>query len=116
MWLAAGTTTGSSLAAVVARVLFTLTNSGKVAAADVPQLYLTFPAAAAGEPAEQLKGLAPHSLTPGASASVTFNLTARDVSMWDVGTHGWQVVKGGFGVSVGASSCDLRLNGTLTLQ
>ena len=108
--MAAGTTMGSVLAAMVASVSFKLTNSGKVAATDVPQLYLTFPTAA-GEPPKQLKGFAPRTPAAGASISVAFNLTARDVT-----THGWLVQKGAFGVSVGASSCDLRLNGSFTIH
>ena len=114
-WLAAGTTMGSGLAAMIATISFKLSNSGKVAATDVPQLYLTFPTAA-GEPPKQLKGFAPRTLAAGASISVAFNLTARDVSTWDVATHGWLVQKGAFGVSVGASSCDLRLNGSFTIH
>jgi beta-glucosidase len=106
--------TYSNLRATQSSVNFTLRNSGSVHAADVPQLYIDFPAAA-GEPPRQLKDLGHGAqlLAPGESRLVQFVLTARDWSIWDVETHGWKLVQGEFGVHVGASSCDLRLSTTL---
>jgi hypothetical protein len=47
-------------------------------------------------------------------------LTARDRSIWDEtensGAGGWKEVKGVFGVSVGASSRDLKLQGNMTIS
>ena len=56
----------------------------------------------------------------GASKLVEFDLTARDRSIWDEtedsGAGGWKEVKGVFGVSVGASSRDLKLQGNMTVS
>ena len=86
-------------------VRVTLTNTGKLAGATVVQLYLGFPAAA-GEPPQQLKGFNKMYLEPGEAVSVTFALSVRDVSVWDVASHSWVEAKGRFTVSVGLSSRD----------
>jgi hypothetical protein len=57
-------------------------NVGDVDGAEVPQLYLGFPASAQ-EPPKQLKGFKKIQLKAGASATVTFPLTDRDFSIWD---------------------------------
>ena len=95
-------------------VSFQLQNSGKVAGKEIPQLYLSFPTVA-GEPLRQLKGLRSAQLVAGAKTIVTFSLTSRDISIWDAVEHGWKEISGTFGVAVGASSCDLRLNGTFAI-
>ena len=74
--------------------------------------YLGFPAAA-GEPPLQLKGFVKTSvLAPGEEKTVTFDLDARSVSIWDVDTHQFTVVPGTYTAVVGASSRDHRLHGT----
>ena len=80
----------------------------------MPQLYLSFPPAA-GEPLRQLKAFAQHPPAPGASTTVAFHLAPRDVCTWDAVAHAWKVESGEFHVSVGPSSCDLRLNGSFSL-
>ena len=76
---------------------------------------LTFPAAA-GEPPLQLKGFVKTALlAKGASATVRFALSDRSFSTWDVASHAWVVASGTFGVHVGASSRDIRLNATIAI-
>lgn len=90
----------------------TLANTGAADAAEVVQLYLTFPEVA-GEPPRQLRGFEKVHLAAGSQRDVAFNLTDRDLSIWDVTTHDWSVVAGEFTVEVGFSSADLPLRGTL---
>ena len=54
-------------------------------------------------------------LAAGGSKTVTFPLTDRDVSVWKEGGIGWTVMKGSFGVVVGASSRDVKLQGKITV-
>ncbi|KAH6607020.1 glycoside hydrolase family 3 [Trichoderma cornu-damae] len=54
--------------------------------------------------------------TPKATGTATFNMRKRDLSYWDVRAQKWVVPSGTFGVSVGASSRDLRLTGSLTVS
>ena len=103
----------SGITASADSVSVKVTNTGKVAGAEVAQLYLGFPASA-GEPPKLLKGFQKLELQPGASATATFALKSVDKSIWDVSSHGWKAVSGTFTVMVGSSSRDIRLNATFT--
>ena len=102
----ASTAAAAAAAAALYMVRVTLTNTGQRAATETPQLYLRFPAAA-GEPPQQLKGFAKVSLAAGASQVVSFALSARTLSVWDVTAHAWAEAKGTFTATVGASSRDV---------
>ena len=69
-----------------------------------------------GEPPLVLRGFAKTAvLAPGASARVSFELKARDFSVYDEAAAGWRVVRGEFGLVVGASSRDERLECTVAV-
>jgi beta-glucosidase len=97
-------------------VSFTVTNSGSHPAAEVAQLYLTYPpSAGTGEPPKQLKAFEKTPvLSPGESTTVVVQLTDRDFSTWSSDVHGWVGVKGGFVLDVGASSADTRIHTMVT--
>ncbi|KAK7735577.1 glycoside hydrolase 3 [Cytospora paraplurivora] len=105
----------ADLFADVAAVTATITNSGSVAGAEVAQLYITLPSGAPSAPPKQLRGFTKLSLAPGASGTATFNIRRKDLSYWDTVTHNWIVPGGRFGVSLGASSRDVRLTGSITI-
>jgi beta-glucosidase len=96
------------------QVGFDLSNLGSMAGAEVPQLYLGFPAAA-GEPPKVLKGFQRVVLAAGQKQHVTFTLAWEDLANWDATARGWLVTPGTFQVFVGASSRDLRLAGALAV-
>lgn len=98
----------------VATVTAKITNSGGVAGAEVPQLYLGYPSSAPSVPPKQLRGFDKLKLEAGASGTATFKLRRRDLSYWDA-SRGWVVPSGDFTVSVGASSRDVRLTGKITV-
>lgn len=98
----------------VATVTAKISNTGGVSGAEVPQLYLGYPASA-GEPPKQLRGFAKLKLDKGASGTATFKLRRRDMSVWDEKTRGWSVPSGDFAVYVSASSRDVRLTGKITV-
>ncbi|KAK1068529.1 beta-glucosidase [Friedmanniomyces endolithicus] len=94
-------------------VTVTVANTGSVAGQEVAQLYL---ALGNGEPVRQLRGFNKTMIEAGASADVSFTVRQRDLSIWDVSSQSWVDVRTlgtAVGVSVGASSRDLRLNGTM---
>ena len=91
-----------------------VSNTGSRAGAEVPQLYLGFPSAA-GEPPKLLKGFTKITLAPGQTEHVVYNLDWLDLANWDATARGWLVTPGTFQVLVGASSRDLRLNGSFTV-
>lgn len=96
-------------------VTATLTNTGSVLGAGVPQLYVDLGVnAPAGTPPKQLRGFEKVELAPGASTTVSFPLMRRDLSYWDVVSQGWVIPRGAIGVKVGFSSRDLVLSGSIT--
>lgn len=104
----------SDLFETVATVSASISNSGKVSAAEVPQLYIGYPASA-GTPPKQLRGFNKIKLEAGASGKAEFKLRKRDLSIWDSGSKKWTVPSGEFKVYVGASSRDVRLEGKITV-
>jgi beta-glucosidase len=114
------TTFGYSKASVVAlpghkgvTVTFDVQNSGKVAGAEVAQVYVGFPPIADGnEPPRQLKGFAKVLLNPGTSKTLTVTLNPRAFSYWSVAKHDWMMAPGVYKIMIGASSEDIRLEAT----
>lgn len=98
---------------IVATVTAGITNNGTVIGAEVAQLYIGLPSSAPATPVRQLRGFDKISLAAGKSGTVTFNLRRKDLSYWDTAGAKWVMPSGRFAVSVGASSRDLRLTGTL---
>lgn len=93
-------------------VSFTIKNTGHVSGAETPQLYVNFPQSS-GEPPSVLRGFDSITINPGQSKKVTLSLSRYDLSIWDVNAQGWRRPKGAIGVTVGASSRDGKLKGTL---
>lgn len=97
-------------------VTVSVSNSGAVSGATVPQLYITMPSSApAGTPPYQLRGFDKVSLDTGASTTVTFPLMRRDLSYWDIVSQEWIIPEGDFVISVGFSSRDLKLTHTTSI-
>ncbi len=88
-----------------------VTNTGPRQGTDVPQAYLTFPAAA-DEPPGQLEAFAPVTLLPGRSRWVTLEVPASAFRVYLGG--GWTTVPGTYVFSVGPSSADLPLTTSVT--
>jgi beta-glucosidase len=90
-------------------VSFTVRNDGRVAGAEVPQVYLGVPYS--GEPPRRLVGWEKIGMNPGETRRVRITVTPRMQSVWDTSRNGWRYVPGGT-VYVGASSRDIRLQGS----
>ncbi|KAK3906068.1 putative beta-glucosidase M [Staphylotrichum tortipilum] len=99
-----------SLWDTIAVVKCTVTNTGDVPGAEVAQLYLAVPGAGVGSPVRQLRGFGRVGpLVAGQGREVVFELTRRDLSVWDVVKQGWRLRRGRYAVWVGGSSRDLRV-------
>ncbi|ETS73995.1 hypothetical protein PFICI_13861 [Pestalotiopsis fici W106-1] len=105
----------SDLWDIVATVTATVTNTGGVSGAEVAQLYLGLPGDEDVTPVRQLRGFEKPFLYANQSVIVSFPLTRRDLSFWDVVAQKWSLVSGDVAVEVGSSSRKLPLTGTLTL-
>jgi beta-glucosidase len=117
---------------VLATVSVSVSNSGNVYGAAVPQLYVSLPSSTVllvltleislpsdstpeGTPVKVLRGFEKVFLQPGASQQVQFQLTRRDLSYWDVDAQQWALPATGTPTAqVGWSSRDLPLNATIS--
>ncbi|WP_426506133.1 discoidin domain-containing protein [Dactylosporangium sp. McL0621] len=97
-----------------ATVTATVTNTGGRAGTEVVQLYVTAPASA-GEPPRALKGFQRVSLAAGASSTVTFTVTQQDLAYWNTTGNAWTTAAGTYQISVGNSSRNLPLTGSLAV-
>lgn len=88
----------------------TITNTGDRDGAEVVQLYIGAPSGGIHRPVKELKGFARVELKAGESKKVTFELDDRSFSLWQ---DGWKIQKGTYEILVGASSQDIRLQGTM---
>jgi len=91
----------------------TVANTGDRDGTEIAQLYLGIPQGESvrDTPIRQLRGfdrVGP--LAPGETRQAVFELTRRDMSVWDVVSQQWQLRRGTYEVWVGASSRDLRLS------
>lgn len=93
-----------------------ITNTGSLPGATVPQLYLGLPQPANQDstPVKVLRGFEKVFLRAGESAEVKFDLTRRDVSYWDVVTQAWTIAEGEVSVMVGFSSRDIQATTSFT--
>ncbi|KAJ7172348.1 putative beta-glucosidase [Mycena filopes] len=97
---------GNSLYDVLYTASVRVTNTGKAQGAEVAQLYVSFPASE-NEPPYLLRGFDKLDLAPGKSATATFELTRKDLSVWDVVNQRWEIPGGSFTLSAGSSSRNL---------
>ena len=97
-------------------VSFDVTNTGRVAGAEVAQLYVSDPSAKLDRPERELKGFKKVRLAPGETEHVTLNLDARAFSYWDEAAHKWTIDPGKFVIRVGDSSESTPLSAELTLN
>lgn len=89
-------------------VTASVSNTGSVDGAAVPQLYVSFPdSTPAGTPPKQLRGFDKVFLKAGETKTVCFELARRDISYWDIISQEWLIPSGEFTIHVGFSSRDL---------
>ncbi|HWP66521.1 MAG TPA: glycoside hydrolase family 3 N-terminal domain-containing protein [Candidatus Limnocylindria bacterium] len=106
--LAAGST-GDPL-----EVTLAVTNTGTRATDEVVQLYVRDEVASVARPDRQLVGFARVPLVPGARRRVGFSVHPSRLAFYDPAMR-FVVEPGAFRVMVGASSADVRLEGTVVL-
>jgi beta-glucosidase len=95
-------------------VSFTIHNRGRMAADEVPQVYLGAPGQAPAGAQFAVRTLAAFEripLRPGQRRDVSLHVPMRELQYWDSGAQRWQLPGSRRAVYVGASSRDLRLTG-----
>lgn len=97
------------------KITVILENVGEMAGQEVVQFYIRDKESRLLRPAKELKGFEKVYLAPGAVTEVTFDIPMRALSYYDPNKGDWVAEPGEFEVLVGASSRDIRLEGTFEL-
>ncbi|MGA3158095.1 MAG: glycoside hydrolase family 3 C-terminal domain-containing protein [Steroidobacteraceae bacterium] len=97
-------------------VAFDITNTGKIAGAEIGEVYVGDDTPAPVErPAKELKGFARVFLKPGEKRRVHVSLNARSFAYYDVDAKAWQAGAGRYRITVGRSVADIALSQDLQL-
>lgn len=91
-------------------------NTGNVTGKEVVQLYVRNPKKTAIRPVRELREFAKVFLKPKQTKTVTFTLTKRAFSYFNTEIHDWYVESGEYGIEIAASSRDIRVAGTVTVE
>ena len=97
-------------------VSFDVKNTGKVAGAEVAQVYVGDDVCSLVRPAKELKGFDKVYLKAGETKRVSVRLDDEAFRFFDPIKRKFVVEPGAFSVYVGASSADIRLNGKLEIK
>lgn len=92
-----------------------VTNTGKRAGDEVPQLYIRHLGSAVERPISDLRGFARVALAPGETKTVSFRVPTASLAYWDTATRGWVIENERVQLGVGGSSADIRLTTTMNL-
>lgn len=93
-----------------------ITNTGTVFGKEAAQLYITRKTPGIPRAVRELKGFEKVALAPGETKTVHFMLEKRAFAYFNVNLNDWQVDEGVYGVEIGASSRDIRLEGELYVR
>ncbi|MFD0006132.1 glycoside hydrolase family 3 C-terminal domain-containing protein [Streptomyces sp. NPDC127178] len=97
-------------------VTFTVTNTGEVTADEVAQLYTRAVDPTVPRPRRELVAHSRVRLAPGERQELSFEVPLSAFDFWDVARGGWRREPGRYEILAGASSEDIRLRTTLTLD
>lgn len=91
-------------------------NVGSMAGKEAVQLYVREKNPHASRPVRELKGFGKVELQPGGEKEVQFVLDKRSFAYYEEKIHDWYVETGEYAVEIGASSRDIRLEGSVQVQ
>lgn len=96
---------------------FDITNTGKRAGIETPQVYVgELPTEVVNTAPRQLAGFTRVALAPGQSTSVTVQLDRASFSYWDSYADSWVTPRGTIDVQVGSSSEDIQLSDSVRVK
>ncbi|MBR1706684.1 MAG: glycoside hydrolase family 3 C-terminal domain-containing protein [Bacteroidales bacterium] len=98
------------------KVSFDVTNTGPVDGCETVQLYVRDRECRVERPDRELKGFCKVRLRRGRTKRVTLTLDRRALQWYDADSSSWVDEPGRFDVLVGASSRDIRLEGSFSLE
>ena len=95
----------------------TVTNTGKVAGREVVEVYVAAPSGGLKKPARELKAFGKTKLlAPGASETLTFNVSAYELASFNDDNSAWETANGNYQVLFGASVADIRATSSFKMS
>lgn len=95
---------------------FTVTNVGSVDGAEIAQFYIGKENSALPRPKKELKGFRKVFLKAGESESIFLPFDDKTFRYYNVSTKRWETEGGLYQIYIGASSADIRLQGSIVRQ
>jgi len=95
---------------------FSIRNGGELKGDEVAQVYVHCTDANIKVPINQLKRFQRIALEPGESKTLTFKISASELSFYDTEINDFKTEPGRWEIQVGSSSKDIRLKKTLTIE
>ncbi len=96
-------------------IKFDVKNTGKVAGAEIAQVYVKDIKSTIFRPEKELKGFDKIFLEPDEKKTIEITLDKRAFAFYNVDVSDWTVESGEFEIMVGASSRDVKLTDTVTV-
>jgi len=90
------------------KLTFTVQNTGKVAGAEIAQVYVTQKNAPVLRPAKELKGFKKVFLKAGEQQTITIPVKVEDMAYWDENISNWKVDAGEFVLNIATSAGDVK--------
>jgi beta-glucosidase len=98
------------------KVKVDVTNTGKMAGKEIVQLYVRDVQSSFARPEKELKAFGKVGLKPKQTKTLTFTLDREAFWYFDTVKNAWSIEPGIFEILVGASSRDIRLHESVTLE
>ena len=93
-------------------VELTLENTGDMDGSEVVQIYVGDPVSVVRKPPKELKSFEKVFLKAGEQKRLCLQIPVEELAYYNMSLHDWVVEKGVYEVYVGASSRDIRLQGS----
>jgi beta-glucosidase len=100
----------------VFKVSFNLENAGKVSGSEVAQLYISAIDSKIERAPKELKAFKKISLKPGETGKVEITINKNAFSYYNTDKKDWAVEPGKYEISIGSSSRDIKLKGTVNIK
>ncbi len=97
------------------KVRVDVTNTGRILGKEIVQLYVRDVKSTFARPEKELKAFAKIELKPKQTKTLTFTLDREAFWYFDSKLNAWSTEAGEFEILIGASSRDVRVNGSVTL-
>lgn len=91
-------------------------NTGKVAGAEVVQVYVTQKNAPVLRPTKELKGFKKVMLQPGEKKTVTIPVKVSEIGYWDETTSNWKIDSGEYVLNTGTSAGNVKFASSVTIR